>query len=216
MPSALKIDMVSDISCPWCAVGLGALQSALARLDGKVQAELHFQPFELNPQMGEGGQDIAEHLTQKYGSTAQEQAEIRSHIAQRGAEVGFSFRPEGRGRIYNTFDAHRLLHWAALEGADKQLALKQALLAACHTHGQSPADHEVLAQAAQSAGLNLERARAILQSDEFAADVRAQQQRYAQAGIRSVPAFIVNDQYLLSGAQSVAYFEQALQQIAQA
>jgi predicted DsbA family dithiol-disulfide isomerase len=215
MQKIIKIDMVSDVSCPWCAVGLGALQKALGNLGEGVHAELHFQPFELNPHMGDGGQDITEHLTQKYGSTPQEQAETREHIRQRGAEVGFTFRPEGRGRIYNTFDAHRLLHWAGLEGADKQLALKSALLAAYFTQGQSPADHAVLTQAAQSAGLDVERARAILQSDEYATDVRAQQQHYTQAGIRSVPAFIINDQYLLSGAQPVAYFEQALKQIAE-
>jgi predicted DsbA family dithiol-disulfide isomerase len=215
MSTTLQIDMVSDVSCPWCAVGLGALQVALDRLGDSVQANLQFQPFELNPHMGEGGQDITEHLTQKYGSTPQEQAETREHIRQRGQEVGFTFRPEGRGRIYNTFDAHRLLHWAGLEGAEQQLALKKALLAAYFTHGQSPADHAVLVQAAQSAGLDTARASEVLQSDTYAAEVRTQQQYYAQAGIRSVPAFIINNQYLLSGAQPVAYFEQALRQITQ-
>ena len=127
MTTVLKIDFVSDISCPWCAIGLSALEQALGKLQGEVAAELHFQPFELNPQMPPGGQDITEHLTQKYGSTPAQQTQIRDTIRQRGADVGFAFNPGGRGRIYNTFDAHRLLHWAALESADKQIALKKLL-----------------------------------------------------------------------------------------
>jgi len=118
MTTTLKIDFVSDIACPWCAVGLGALEGALQRLAPEVTAELHFQPFELNPNMPAGGQDIGEHLTEKYGSTPEQQEQIRAMIRQRGAEVGFSFHPGGRGRVYNTLDAHRLLHWAGLVGAD--------------------------------------------------------------------------------------------------
>ena len=144
MTTALKIDFVSDISCPWCAIGLGALEQALDALQGEVRAELHFQPFELNPQMPPGGQDITEHLTEKYGSTAEQQAQIRATIRQRGAEVGFAFNPAGRGRIYNTFNAHRLLHWASLEGAARQVALKKALLAAYQGRGESPESPEVL------------------------------------------------------------------------
>jgi predicted DsbA family dithiol-disulfide isomerase len=214
MTTALKIDFVSDVSCPWCAVGLGALEQALQRVQGEISAELHFQPFELNPNMPEGGQDITEHLTQKYGSTAEQQAEIREHIRQRGAEVGFTFRPEGRGRIYNTFDAHRLLHWAQTEGGGKQPALKKALLEAYFTHGQSPADHAVLLQTVASVGLDTARAQNILQSDEFSAEVRAQQNYFTSAGIRSVPAIIINDRHLISGGQPVEVFEQALRQIA--
>jgi predicted DsbA family dithiol-disulfide isomerase len=215
MTTQLKIDFVSDISCPWCAIGLAALEQALDSLKPEVVAELHFQPFELNPQMPPGGQDIGEHLAQKYGSTAEQQAQIRDTIRQRGADVGFSFNPAGRGRIYNTFDAHRLLHWAALEGAPKQLALKKALLAACHTNGQAMESHEVLLDAVQQAGLDVARARAILASDEFAADVRERESFYTSHGIHSVPAVIINDQHLISGGQPAAVFEQALRQIAQ-
>jgi predicted DsbA family dithiol-disulfide isomerase len=214
MTTQLKIDFVSDVSCPWCAVGLGALEQALERVQGDIAAELHFQPFELNPNMPEGGQDVTEHLTQKYGSTAEQQAEIREHIRQRGAEVGFTFRPEGRGRVWNTFNAHRLLHWAELEGSGKQHALKKALLQAYFTHGQSPADPAVLLQAVELAGLDAERATNILQSDEFASEVRERQAQYTNAGIRSVPAIIINDQHLISGGQPVHVFEQALRQIA--
>ena len=96
MTTALTIDFVSDIACPWCAVGLGALEQALKRLEGEVSAELRFQPFELNPHMGPGGQDLGEHLTEKYGSTPEKQAQIRDMISQRGHEVGFTFHPGGR------------------------------------------------------------------------------------------------------------------------
>ena len=214
MTQKLKIDFVSDISCPWCAIGLGALEQALAQTQGEVSAELHFQPFELNPQMPPGGQDIAEHLTQKYGSTPEQQAQIRATIAQRGADVGFSFNPVGRGRIYNTFNAHRLLHWAGLESSANQTALKKALLAACHSLGQSVESHEVLLAAVAQSGLDGARAQVILASDEFSAEVRERESFYTRHGINSVPAVIINDRHLISGGQPVAVFEQALRQIA--
>jgi predicted DsbA family dithiol-disulfide isomerase len=214
MATPLKIDFVSDVSCPWCAIGLAALEQALDRVKGEVQAQLHFQPFELNPQMGAQGQDVSEHLTQKYGSTPAQQAQIRDTIRERGAAVGFEFRREGRGRIWNTFDAHRLLHWAGLEDAGKQHALKKALLVAHHGRGESPASHDVLVAAAQSAGLDAARASEILAGDDYAADVRAQEQYYTGAGIHSVPAVIFNDRHLVSGGQPVEVFEQAIRQIA--
>lgn len=214
MTTTLKIDFVSDIACPWCAVGLGALEQALVRLEGEVGAELHFQPFELNPQMGPEGQDIGEHLTEKYGSTPEQQAQIRETIRQRGAEVGFSFRPEGRLRVWNTFDAHRLLHWAGLEDAGKQHALKKALLEAYHGRAEKMIDPEVLLRAVAEAGLDTERARAIVASDEYAAEVRELEGLYQRAGIHSVPAIIINDRHLISGGQPAQVFEQALRQIA--
>ncbi len=215
MTTFLKIDFVSDVSCPWCAVGLGALEEALGKLQGEVSAELHFQPFELNPKMGAEGQDIGEHLTQKYGSTAAQQVQIRETIRARGAEVGFEFNPEGRGRIWNTFDAHRLLHWAEHEGAPgQQHALKKALLAACHTRSQAMADHAVLLACVREVGLDEARAQAILASDEFAQAVREREGFYTSVGIHSVPAVIINDRHLISGGQPAGVFEQALRQIA--
>ena len=215
MTTSLKIDFVSDVSCPWCAVGLGALEEALGKLHGEVSAELHFQPFELNPKMGAEGQDIGEHLTQKYGSTAEQQVQIRETIRARGAEVGFAFNPEGRGRIWNTFDAHRLLHWAGLEDAPgQQHALKKALLAACHTRSKAMGDHGVLLGCVREVGLDEARAQAILASDEFAQAVREREGFYTSVGIHSVPAVIVNDRHLISGGQPAAVFEQALRQIA--
>ena len=214
MIPTLKIDFVSDISCPWCAIGLAALEQALAQTSDVLSAELHFQPFELNPQMPPGGQDITEHLTQKYGSTPEQQAQIRATIAQRGADVGFSFNPAGRGRIYNTFDAHRLLHWADLQDSGKQAALKKTLLVACHSLGQSVESHEVLLAAVAQAGLDVARAQAILESHEYAAEVRERESFYTRHGINSVPAVIINERHLISGGQPVAMFEQALRQIA--
>jgi predicted DsbA family dithiol-disulfide isomerase len=211
---SLKIDFVSDVSCPWCAIGLASLERALERLGGDVAPELHFQPFELNPGMPAGGQDITEHLTQKYRTTPEQQAQAREAIRERGAAVGFEFRKEGRGRVYNTFDAHRLLHWAALEGGERQHALKKALLKAYFTEGRSPGDHDVLARAAGEAGLDEARAREILAGDEFAADVREREQFYLSHGIHAVPAVIVNDRHLIQGGQPPEVFEQALRQIA--
>ena len=210
----LKIDFVSDIACPWCAVGLGALEKALERLNGEVQADLHFQPFELNPQMGPGGQDLGEHLTQKYGSTPEQQAQIRQTIAERGAEVGFTFHPGGRGRVYNTFNAHRLLHWAEGQGAGAQHQLKKAFLESYQGRAECVEDAEVLLVGVAAAGLDVAAAREVLASDAHTAEVRERQHFYTQAGIRSVPAVIINDKHLISGGQPVEVFEQALRRIA--
>lgn len=215
MTTSLKIDFVSDVSCPWCAIGLSALEQALAAVQGDIAVEMHFQPFELNPQMGPEGQDVTEHLTQKYGSTAEQQTQIRETIRQRGAEAGFTFKVEGRGRIWNTFDAHRLLLWAGEEGAPgQQHALKKALLTAYHGRAESPADHAVLLAAAVAVGLDKARAQAVLASGEFADEVREREQFFTGHGIHSVPAVIINDRHLISGGQPAAVFEQALRQIA--
>jgi len=210
----LKIDFVSDVACPWCAVGLASLERALERLQGEVSAELKFEPFELNPDMAPGGQDITEHLTQKYGTTAQQQAASRDAIRERGAAVGFEFRKEGRSRVYNTFNAHRLLYWAGLESAGRQRALKKALLKAYFTDGRSTEDLEVLADAAAQAGLDRARAMEILRGDDYAGQVRARERFYQQQGIHAVPSVIVNDRHLIQGGQPPEVFEQALRQIA--
>ena len=199
MKKHLTIDFVSDVSCPWCAVGLASLQQALARLDGAVTTQITFQPFELNPHMVPEGEDTTEHLAKKYGSTPEQAAAIKETIRARGAELGFVFNLDKRSRIYNTFDAHRLLHWAQHKGAPQQLALKKALLKAYFT---------------EMAGLDGQRAQAILASDEFAAEVRAQEQFYLQQGIQSVPAVVINGRHLISGGQPPEVFEQALRQIA--
>ncbi|MEJ8856723.1 DsbA family oxidoreductase [Variovorax robiniae] len=214
MTAHLQIDFVSDVSCPWCAIGLGALETALARVAPEVQAELRFQPFELNPRMVPEGQDIEEHIREKYGSSPEQQAQMREMIRQRGAAVGFEFGIGLRKRIYNTFDAHRLLHWAELQGAAQQRALKKALLAAYFTKGENPSDHELLLRVVGEVGLDVARAREILASDEYAAETRSREKLYTDAGIHSVPAIIINNQHLISGGQPAEVFERALRQIA--
>ena len=208
----IKIDFVSDVSCPWCAIGLQSLQTALDRLDGVLEARLTFQPFELNPQMVAEGEDITEHLARKYGSTPAQAAAAQENIRARGAALGFVFNMDKRSRIYNTFDAHRLLHWAAEEGC--QTELKKALLSAYFTEGENPSDKSLLVRVAASVGLDPARAQQILDSDIYAAEVRAHERYYQEAGIHSVPAIVLNDAHLVSGGQPPEVFEQALRQIA--
>jgi predicted DsbA family dithiol-disulfide isomerase len=212
MTAPLKIDFVSDVSCPWCVIGLKSLEQALAQVGPEVTADIHFQPFELNPEMAPEGEDIIEHIAQKYGSTPEQMQASREGIRARGAELGFTFNMDKRGRIYNTFDAHRLLHWAELEG--RQAELKRALFEAYFTEGRNPSDHEVLVDVATRAGLDAHRATQILASDRYAAEVRQREQLFAQLGIRAVPSVIINDKYLIQGGQPVAVFEQALRKIA--
>ena len=213
-PTLLKIDFVSDIVCPWCAIGLAALAQAAERLAGQVRLDWHFQPFELNPGMGPQGEDLFEHLAAKYGSTPEQLRQMHQQIAARGAALGFTFS-ERRTRIYNTFDAHRLLHWLEEEGtAGQRLALQQALFKAYFSDGDNPGEPAVLLRLAAAAGLDEERARAVLRSDEYADAVRQQQAFYRGQGIHSVPAVIINDRHLIQGGQPVEVFEQALRQIA--
>jgi predicted DsbA family dithiol-disulfide isomerase len=213
--SPIKIDFVSDIACPWCAVGLASLEQAIARVRDQVTVDLHFQPFELNPDMGVDGEDIVEHLCRKYQITLEQVDQNQQHLHERGASVGFSFNLAGRGRIYNTFDAHRLLHWAG-ESADvhAQHRLKRALLGAYLTDGLNPSDADVLLHAVSEAGLDTTRATDILRGDDYADAVREREQFYLSQGIHSVPSVIINERYLVQGGQPVETFESALRQIA--
>lgn len=213
MNARLKIDFVSDVSCPWCAIGLQSLEQALERVGGEVNADIHFQPFELNPQMPPEGQDITEHLVEKYRITPEQVAENGEAIRARGEALGFRFNMDRRNRVYNTFDAHRLLHWAAEEG--HQQALKHALLRAYFTDGENPSAHDVLVRLAQEVGLDPVRAREILSSGAYAEETRQQERFYLEQGIHSVPAVIINDRYLVQGGQPVELFEQALRQVAE-
>jgi predicted DsbA family dithiol-disulfide isomerase len=205
-----KIDFVSDVSCPWCAIGLQSLLAALKNL-GSAAEQLHFEPFELNPDMEPGGEDIAEHIARKYGSSPQQFAQSQEMIRARGAELGFRFDMHKRTRIYNTFDAHRLLHWAGLEG--RQLALKQALLAAYFGEGVDVSKIAVLTDIAGRAGLDVTVAGEVLQSKRFGAEVRAREQFYRSQGVNAVPAIIINERHLIEGGQPVAVFEKVLRQL---
>jgi len=210
MSTALKIDFISDVSCPWCIIGLRALDQALEHLGDEVQAQIHFQPFELNPKMGPEGQEIFEHISEKYGSTREQYQANAENIRQRGAELGFVFT-QGERRIYNTFDAHRLLHWAALEG--KQQPLKEALFTAYFSQHADVSSHKVLADIAQKVGLDRVRAEAVLSSGEYTAEVRELEQLWVSRGVSSVPTIVFNDQYAVSGGQPVDVFVGAIRQI---
>ncbi len=211
----MKIDFVSDVACPWCAVGLNSLEAALANIGGSLQVDFHVQPFELNPTMDAAGADAAEYLKAKYGMVDAQLAQNRAVIRERGAAVGFQFGD--RARVWNTFDAHRLLHWAGLQPhADAQRRLKHALLQAYHGEGRNPGDPAVLLDIVGTLGLGLDLSSAaeVLNSDRYALEVRAAEQFWQRAGITSVPAVVVNDRHLISGGQPPEVFEQALRRIA--
>jgi predicted DsbA family dithiol-disulfide isomerase len=211
----LRIDFVSDVACPWCAVGLAALERALER--SGVAAELHMQPFELNPTLAPEGADAAQYLKAKYGMGDAQLAANRARIAERGAAEGFTFGH--RAHVWNTFDAHRLLHWAGLhdaqQGTATQRALKRALLQAYHGDGRNPAAPDVLLELAQQVGLPADEARTVIDDrDRYALDVREAERHWQQAGISSVPAVVIDRRHLISGGQPSEVFEQALRQIA--
>jgi len=214
MTAHLKIDFVSDIACPWCIIGLRALEEALARAADALNAEIVFQPFELNPAMPAGGQNIGEHIAEKYGSTPEQSAANRAMIVDRARELGFTMTMTETSRIYNTFDAHRLLHWAQVEGG--QAALKHALFTANFTDSVDPGDHHVLVDAATKAGLDPVAAEEVLRLGRYADEVRAAEELWRARGINAVPAIVINDRHLISGGQPVEVFEQALRQIAAA
>lgn len=215
-PTPLRIDFVSDVACPWCAIGLASLQQALAQLDGTLTAEIHLQPFELNPTLPPEGEDANEHLMGKYGIGEEQLEANRAAIRERAAALGLAFNMRKGSRVYNTFDAHRLLHWAELQDRKIALALKRALLRAYFGDGENVADRDVLVRIAGEAGLDANQARRVLDSGEYADAVRAQERHFQQAGIHSVPATIVNGQYLISGGQPPEAFEHALREIAAA
>jgi predicted DsbA family dithiol-disulfide isomerase len=210
--NTVTIDFVSDIACPWCAIGLASLEQALQRLGPDLQAEIRFQPFELNPQMPEQGQDVVEHLSQKYGIDAAQIEQNRQVIRERGAALGFQFGT--RSRIWNTFDAHRLLHEAGEQDPALQHRLKKLLLQAYHGDGGNPGDPVLLQALAVEAGMDAARAQAVITSDLHTDAVREAEGFWQSAGIRAVPAVVINRQHLISGGQPPEVFEQALRQVA--
>jgi predicted DsbA family dithiol-disulfide isomerase len=214
----MKIDFVSDITCPWCAIGLHSLEQALARLPAELPVELHFQPFELNPQLGPGGEDIALHLSRKYGIDRAQVERNHEAIRERGAAVGFRFDWSRRTKTFNSFDAHRLLHWADVVDptGTTQRALKHALLKAHFTDGEDTSDAEVLARIAADAGLDRQAARQILQDGRYAEEVREREAFYQGHGIHAVPAVIIDGRHLIQGGQPPEVFEQALRDLAEA
>ncbi|MEJ0098740.1 MAG: DsbA family oxidoreductase [Pseudomonadota bacterium] len=212
MTRQLRIDYVSDVACPWCAIGLHSLEEALRRTAGVIDAQLHFQPFELNPDMRAGGENIDALLGTRYGGGAERMAAMRDDVRARAAEVGFAFNQSASSRVYNTFDAHRLLHWAEAQG--RQRELKHALFKANFTDDADVSDHAVLAAVAASVGLDAVAAREVLSSGHYADDVRAAEQLWLSRGIHGVPGIIIDEKWLISGGQPPEAFEQALREAA--
>jgi predicted DsbA family dithiol-disulfide isomerase len=208
----MRIDFVSDVACPWCAVGLHGLERALENIGGSIPVELHFQPFELNPDLGPEGREVVPYLAEKYGKTPEQVRQTQAVIRERGAEVGFAFGE--RTHTWNTFNAHRLLHWAGLRG--KQRELKHALLAAYHGQGRNPGAADVLLDCALQVGLDAIEAGAVIGSERYADEVRAEERRWQQLGIHSVPSVVIDGRHLIQGGQPPAAFEQALRQVASA
>ena len=214
MPKPIKIDFVSDVSCPWCVIGLRGLEIALERTGDLVDADIRFHPFELNPMMAKGGENVAEHVARKYGSTPEQSLAAREMIRDRAAEVGFAINFTDDSRVYNTFDAHRLLHWAELEGSGRQQALKHRLFEVYFSEQRDPSDPAVLLEAVADAGLDRGAAARVLASDLYVEDVRQAEHLWQNRGVHSVPAIVINDRYLISGGQPPDAFEQALRNIA--
>jgi predicted DsbA family dithiol-disulfide isomerase len=211
--SVITIDFVSDVVCPWCAVGLSALDKAIENLAGEVTVKMNFMPFELNPNMPAAGENAVEHIMRKYGSSRSQILNNQQGITARGAEVGFRFDLVKRTHFYNTFNAHRLLFWAGVQG--RQAELKHALLNGYFGDGQSLADNETLAGIAGSVGLDRDEALEVLRSNQYSDDVRGLERLYLGMGVNAVPAVIINGKHLISGAQSIEYYQQALKKIGQ-
>ncbi|NNC72635.1 MAG: DsbA family oxidoreductase [Sphingomonadaceae bacterium] len=212
MATALKIDFISDISCPWCVIGLRNMESALASIGDDIETWIRFEPFELNPDMPVEGIDRADYFKTKYQLPEEEAKRRGGEIKARAEETGFAMNTGEGFRIYNTFDAHRLLEWAAEQG--KQRALKHALFEAYFSAGKSMGDHEALADVAQSVGLDRGGALEILGSDSFADKVRAVEKHNYGRGIQSVPTIIVNGEYVINGGQPPHIYEKAFRHIA--
>ncbi len=211
MKDSIDIQFVSDVMCPWCVVGLGNLNKALTELEETVTANTSFQPFELNPSMPAEGQNFSEHIIEKYGISKEESEKNRAVMQERGKELDFDFNFTEESRMRNSFDAHRLLHWAELEG--KQPELKMALFKAHFTHNQDVSDYTVLANLAASVDLDPAAAKGILENDRYAEEVRKQEQFWQQNGINSVPTVIINNKYAITGGQPAESFKQAIEEI---
>ncbi len=209
----MRIDFVADVACPWCAIGLAALDKAIERVGPSVEVELHMQPFELNPGMPPEGDEVANYLKTKYGMSDEQLAAGQAQLKARGAQEGFAFGE--RKYVWNTFDAHRMVRWAATECApDAQHALKRAMFVAYHGEGRNPSDPGVLIELVTAVGLDVDRAREVLASDAFADEVRAAEQFWQEIGIHAVPAVVINRKHLISGGQPSEVFERALRELA--
>ena len=207
----LRIDIVSDVVCPWCIIGYKQLQRALAQMEGLFTVDIHWQPFELNPQMPAGGQDLREHITLKYGTTPEQSRGARSRLTELGASLGFSFDYFDGMRIYNTFLAHQLLHWAEYSG--KQTELKMALFDAFFTRRENVGDKNMLALIAGRAGLDPGQALEVLESGSHVQEVRREQAYWLGKEVHAVPMFYFNQSFPVPGAQEAQTFVRVLEKL---
>lgn len=208
----LKIDIVSDVVCPWCIIGYRQLQTALAAVPGRFDVSLQWHPFELNPHMPPEGQNLREHLAQKYGATLEQSQATRARLTALGESLGFTFNYSDDMRIVNTFRAHQLLHWAGEQG--KQTALKLELFAAFFNRGEDVSNVDVLAAAVGRANLPVAEAMAVLEDERYATEVRSEQQRWLDRDVHAVPTFLFNGRYQVPGAQEAETFVRVLDKIA--
>ncbi len=208
----MRIDFVSDVVCPWCVIGLKSLEQALANAADVVRADIRFQPFELNPDMPRAGENVSEHVARKYGADPERSRGTRDLIRTSAAAFGFAMNSGPDSRIWNTFDCHRLLHWAGLSG--HQAALKLALFATHFSDGRDLGDPETLVAAAAGVGLDAAAARDILASGTYTNEVRHDERFWREQGISAVPAVIIDGKYLITGGQPVEAFEKAIRRIA--
>lgn len=200
----ITVDIVSDVVCPWCIIGYKKLEKAMAQFEGKARFELSWHAFELNPSMPAEGQSINEHMAQKYGATPEQSQANRERLRSAGSNLDFEFNYHENMRMVNTFDSHRLLHWAGETG--KQTALKLALFKAHFTDGKDVSDHQALVEIAASVGLDEQRTRDLLGSDLYAAEVRAVEAEWQDRFITGVPAFIFDKKFMVPGAQGPDVF----------
>ncbi|NIZ10338.1 DsbA family protein [Pseudooceanicola sp. HF7] len=210
MTTPLRIDIVSDVMCPWCLIGYRQLSQALEATG--TEHEIHWHPFELNPEMPPEGQNTREHLAEKYGSTPEQSEQARQHISALGNELGFAFRWSDSSHMHNTFNAHQLLHWADQQG--RKHDLKQALFAAHFTDQRNLSDDAVLADIAAEVGLDRDEALAVLKDQRFANEVRSEEHFWQQQGISGVPAIVFDRKHLVTGAQGVENYTSILSQLA--
>ncbi len=205
------IEIISDVSCPWCVIGYRALNAAIIEMNLSDSVDITWKPFELNPEMPPEGQDRGEHIQQKYGLSTEQVKANRKNLIERGREEGYEFNFPDDGRVYNTFNAHRLLHWAKQVGL--QTELKLALFDLYFLNGGNPSsDAELLACVAE-VGLAVDDAQKLLDTDDLSHEVRAEQYGHSQKGISSVPAFIFNNKYLVSGGQPKESFVNVLREL---
>ncbi|GAA0805538.1 DsbA family oxidoreductase [Psychrobacter piscatorii] len=205
----LQIDIVSDVVCPWCAIGYSQLAEALKQTN--TPHEIHWHPFELNPNTPSEGRNYREHIMEKYGTTAEDIKESLTRMTAAGAEVGFNFRFTDEFRTYNTFNTHQLLHWANQQG--RMHDLKQALFVAHFVDNSNVGDSAVLADIAASIGLDRTEALAVIEDQRFADVIRESVQHSKQPGIQSVPSVIFNGRHLVSGAQGVENYKNIIEQL---